>query len=80
MPPKKAPASTANAYAALDDFDLDSMVKKEDLDKIVENHAADKEEMTANLKETRNGLNDLNSEFNDLLELQERDPHGRHRQ
>ena len=71
MPPKKAPASTPNAYAALDDVDLDSMVKKEDLDKIVENHTADKEEMTANLKETRNGLKDLNDKFINLVQLQE---------
>ena len=35
MPPKKAPASAANAYAALEDLDVDSMVKKEDLDKIL---------------------------------------------
>ena len=71
MPPKKAPASTPNAYAALDDADLDSIVKKEDLDKIVEIQTADKEEMTADLKETRNGLKDLNEKFVNLLNLQE---------
>ena len=71
MPLKKAPASTPNAYAALDDVDLDSIVKKEDLDKIVEIQTADKEEMTADLKETRNGLNDLNDKFVNLLNLQE---------
>ena len=70
MPPKKVPTST-NAYAALDDIDLDSLIKKEDLDKIVLDHAADKEAMTANLKETRSGLDDLNQKFNNLVELQE---------
>ena len=71
MPPKKVPTSTSNAYAALDDLDLDSLIKKEDLDKIVLDHAADKEEMTANLKETRSGLDDLHQKFNNLVELQE---------
>jgi len=71
MPPKKAPASAANAYAALDDPTSDMFVKKEDLDQVVQNSAADKEEMAVGLAETRNGLEELNKKFDSLMSSQE---------